>query len=223
MNTGINTVLFDLDGTLIDTAPDMAAALNHMLNRYGRPEFPFAKIRNSVSKGSLALVKLGFGSELSETELRNLQNEYLAVYADALCVNSRPFEGMSLLLNELDTAAVCWGIVTNKPGWLTEPLLQQLRLHDRSACIVSGDSLAKRKPDPAPLLYAAQLLRRTPQQCVYIGDDRRDVDAGKAAGMRTVVARYGYIEVDEDPRQWGADDMIDHVDDLRRWIKQHVL
>jgi N-acetyl-D-muramate 6-phosphate phosphatase len=219
----INTVLFDLDGTLIDTAPDMVDALNRMLERHGKPRLPYAHVRNTVSRGSLALVKLGFGDALPEQELKNLQHEYLAVYAEGLCVASRPFEGMMELLDELEAAGIRWGVVTNKPGWLTEPLLRQLGLHGRAACIVSGDTLPVRKPDPAPLRHAAKLAQREPGQCVYIGDDRRDVDAGRAAGMRTVVARYGYIEDREDPRQWEADDMIDDIAQLRRWLKRHVL
>jgi 2-phosphoglycolate phosphatase len=219
----LNTVLFDLDGTLVDTAPDLVDALNRLLARYGRPELSYAQARNTVSRGSMALVILGFGSGLPETELRNLQNEYLSVYADALCVASRPFDGMESLLGELDAATVPWGVVTNKPGWLTEPLLKQLKLYERAACIVSGDTLAVRKPDPAPLLHAAELIKRKPQQCVYVGDDQRDVAAGKAAGMRTLVARYGYIESHEEPRLWGADDMIEDIGHLRRWVRQHIL
>lgn len=219
----LNTVLFDLDGTLIDTAPDLVGALNRMLSLHGKPELPFERARNTVSRGSLALVKLGFGDRLPEPELQKLQDEYLSIYADTLCVGSRPFEGMLGLLDELAAADVRWGVVTNKPGWLTEPLLKQLKLYERAGCIVSGDTLPVRKPDPAPLLHAAQLVRRRPQQCVYVGDDRRDVDAGRAAGMRTLVARYGYIEDWENPREWGADAMIDDIAQLRRWLKQHIL
>jgi N-acetyl-D-muramate 6-phosphate phosphatase len=219
----LNTVLFDLDGTLIDTAPDLVDALNRLLVRYGKPELTYAQARNTVSRGSLALVVLGFGSDLPETELKNLQNEYLSVYADGLCVASRPFDGMASLLDELDAAKISWGVVTNKPGWLTEPLLKQLGLYDRAACIVSGDTLAVRKPDPAPLLHAAELIQRKAVQCVYVGDDKRDVAAGRAAGMRTAVALYGYIENGDDPRQWGADDMIDDIEHLRRWLHQHIL
>lgn len=219
----LNTVLFDLDGTLVDTAPDMVDALNRMLARHGRPRLPYLSVRNTVSRGSLALVKLGFGDGLDEAELRDLQREYLSVYAENLCAGSRPFEGMADALAELEAAGVRWGVVTNKPGWLTEPLLRQLELYDRAGCVVSGDTLPVRKPDPAPLLHAAGLVQREPSQCVYVGDDRRDVDAGRAAGMRTLVARYGYIEDLEDPLQWGADDMIDDVAQLRRWLKQHVL
>lgn len=218
----LNTVLFDLDGTLIDTAPDMVDALNRMLSRHGKAQLPYAHVRNTVSRGSLALVKLGFGDSLPEPELKNLQNEYLSVYAENLCAGSRPFEGMTDALAELEAAGVRWGVVTNKPGWLTEPLLRQLKLYERAGCVVSGDTLAVRKPDPAPLLHAADLVQRRPQQCIYVGDDRRDVDAGRAAGMYTVVARYGYIEDGEDPLRWGADDMIDDVAQLRRWLKQHV-
>ncbi|HEX5055216.1 MAG TPA: phosphoglycolate phosphatase [Gammaproteobacteria bacterium] len=219
----LNTVLFDLDGTLIDTAPDMVAALNRMLVRHGKAELPYARVRNTVSRGSLALVKLGFSDKLPETELKDLQNEYLAVYAESLCAASRPFEGMTDILSGLEAAAVRWGVVTNKPGWLTEPLLKQLGLYGRAGCIVSGDTLPVRKPDPAPLLHAAQLVQRKPQECVYVGDDQRDVDAGRAAGMRTLVALYGYIGDGENPRQWGADDMIGDIAQLRRWLQRHVL
>lgn len=219
----LNTVLFDLDGTLIDTAPDMVDALNRMLARHDKPQLPYTRVRNTVSRGSLALVKLGFGDALAEAELKNLQNEYLSIYAENLCAGSRPFDGLTDALAELEAAGICWGVVTNKPGWLTEPLLRQLKLYERAGCVVSGDTLPVRKPDPAPLLHAAALVRRKPGQCVYVGDDRRDVDAGRAAGMRTLVARYGYIEDWEDPRRWGADDMIDDIAQLRRWLKQHVL
>jgi 2-phosphoglycolate phosphatase len=223
VNRKIDTVLFDLDGTLIDTAPDMIDALNRMLQQHGKAALPFAAVRNSVSRGSLALLQLGFGIGLDAEQLQALQIEYLNIYAADVCNKSQPFPGMPALLERLEANGTVWGVVTNKPGWLTEPLLQQLDLYARAGCIVSGDTLPQRKPDPAPLLHAAKLVARQPAQCVYIGDDRRDVVAGKAAGMRTVVAEYGYIEAQDDPKQWGADVIIASVDKLQDWLQQHVL
>jgi 2-phosphoglycolate phosphatase len=223
VNKKIDTVLFDLDGTLIDTAPDMVAALNRLLQRYGKPALPFAGVRNLVSRGSLALLQLAFGADLPADKMSALQTEYLNVYAEDLCKASRPFAGMPAILDRLQAGGIPWGVVTNKPGWLTEPLLHQLDLDSRAGCVISGDSLPQRKPHPAPLLHAAELLQRKPAQCVYIGDDRRDVEAGRAAGMSTVVAQYGYIEAQDDPRLWGADVMITSVDHLQDWLQQHVL
>lgn len=218
----ITAVLFDLDGTLIDTAPDMAAALNRLLLQENRPTLPFERVRSEVSKGSLALVKLGFGKEPTETRLRELQQAFLAMYAQALCVESRLFDGLDTLLQELEAGKIPWGIVTNKPAWLTEPLLQQLNLFHRCACVVSGDTLPRRKPYPDPLLLACKLMQKPPEECVYIGDDERDVVAGNAAGMHTLIAGYGYLGGDETPINWGADGMIDDVECLRRWLRANM-
>lgn len=219
----VTAVLFDLDGTLIDTAPDMAAALNSLLRQEHRQTLPFERIRPTVSKGSLALVKLGFGGELTETRLRTLQQAFLEKYSQAICVQSRLFDGLDALLNDLDGQHVPWGVVTNKPAWLTEPLLRLLNLYHRCACIVSGDTLPRRKPYPDPLLHACKLIHKLPKECVYVGDDERDVVAGNAAGMHTLIARYGYLGEDEKPINWGADGMIEDVEGLRRWLRTHVV
>jgi phosphoglycolate phosphatase len=218
----ITAVLFDLDGTLIDTAPDMAAALNRLLLQENRPMLPFERVRSEVSKGSLALVKLGFGNDLAEPRLRELQQAFLATYSRALCVESRLFDGLDTLLRELEAGRIPWGVVTNKPAWLTEPLLRQLNLFHRCACVISGDTLQKRKPYPDPLLLACKLMRKPPEECVYIGDDERDVVAGNAAGMHTLIAGYGYLGADETPINWGADDMIADVECLRRWLRANM-
>lgn len=218
----ITAVLFDLDGTLIDTAPDMAAALNRLLLQENLPTLPFERVRSEVSKGSLALVKLGFGKALAESRLRELQQAFLATYAQALCVESRLFDGLDTLLQELEAGKIPWGVVTNKPAWLTEPLLQQLNLGHRCACVVSGDTLPRRKPYPDPLLLACKLMQKPPEECVYIGDDERDVVAGNAAGMHTLIACYGYLGRDETPINWGADGMIDNVEGLRRWLRANM-
>lgn len=221
----INTILFDLDGTLLDTAPDMVAALNILLENNQQAPLPFTAVRNSVSKGSLALVKLGFNktlNNLTAEQIHKLQQDYLNIYSQHLCIDSGLFAGMADVLARLEASEVPWGIVTNKPGWLAEPLLKQLQLSHRAACIVSGDTTLRRKPFPDPLLHACELIQRQPQQCVYIGDNQRDIDAGNAAGMQTLVAQYGYIDATEKPEQWGADGMLEHVEQLHTWLDMHT-
>lgn len=221
LNT-IKCVLFDLDGTLIDTAPDMVAALNTLLIENELNPLPFTDVRNSVSKGSLALIKLGFGENLDAEQLADLQKQYLNTYSKSLCVDSSPFTGIQELLNTLDAQKICWGIVTNKPGWLAEPLLKELDLLERSQCLISGDTLPRRKPHPDPLLHASRLLQQSTGECVYIGDDQRDIDAGNAAGMQTLIAGYGYIGANETPANWGADAMVNQVCELSEWLTQRL-
>ncbi len=217
----INSILFDLDGTLIDTAPDMAAALNVQREKHGLAPLPFSAIRNQVSNGALALVKLGFG-EQSAARYDALREEYLAIYEQQLCIDSALFNGMADILAAIEAQSLCWGIVTNKPGWLAEPLLAQLKLQQRAACIVCGDTLPQRKPHPAPILYACKQIDRASYNCVYIGDGERDITAGRAAGMRTVVANYGYIDTSEQPHNWGADAIADNVTELADWLYRHT-
>lgn len=216
--TDIKVVLFDLDGTLVDTAPDMSNALNSLLTEEGRQPLSYDRIRNRVSKGGSALIRLGFGESIDDALRLELLQRFLNNYANAICRGSRIFDGFGPLLDQLEQQRVKWGIVTNKPGWLTEPLLRQLGLFHRAACVISGDSLQKRKPEPDPLLLACRKLACDPAQTVYIGDDERDVVAGKAAGMHTLVATYGYIDDQDDPQSWGADGMIPNADGLYRWL-----
>ena len=219
MRNNIRHVLFDLDGTLVDTAPDLAFALNRALVGRGRKPLPFETIRPSVSLGGAALVKLGFGLDMADPEFTPVRDEFLAIYRDNLSKHSRLFPGMELVLDRLEQTGVSWGIVTNKPAWLTDPLMQALQLDARTPCIVSGDTLEQRKPHPAPLLHACKLLQCEPRETVYIGDDRRDVAAGTSAGMATLVASYGYIAPDEEPLNWGADGFIDSPKDILPWIR----
>ena len=225
--SSIRAILFDLDGTLIDTAPDMATVLNRQRARYQLPALPYIEIRNRVSKGSLALVTLGFADYLANTgqqgngALQELQQEFLQMYAENLCIESQLFPGMQELLDAMDTRGISWGIVTNKPGWLSQPLLAKLELLERSHCLVSGDTLEHRKPHPAPLLYASDLIQFAPEHCVYIGDDERDIQAGKAAGMTTIAAEYGYIHASERPAEWGADNAVQDVAQIHDWLRQH--
>lgn len=210
----INTVLFDLDGTLVDTAPDMAEALNILLKEQGEQPLPYQTIRPEVSNGSVALVKLGFGIELDKERLEYLKQRYLDIYLQNLHVDSVLFEGMQEILLAIESSGKHWGVVTNKPSWLTEPLLRSMGLAERSGCMVSGDTTKERKPHPEPMFHACRLIGVNPENCLYIGDAQRDIEAGKSAGMKTIVANYGYIGDGENPASWGADAFIEKPSDI---------
>ena len=201
-------MLFDLDGTLIDTAPDMAAALDILCDEERHARRPYSDIRPIVSNGSVALVKLAFGNDMDLQTLESLKKRYLEIYQEHLAVHSQLFDEMDNLLLQLERNGIKWGVVTNKPGWLTEPLMQSLGLHERAACIVSSDSTNNRKPHPEPMFYACRLTDAQPDECVYIGDARRDIEAGHNAGMKTIIAEYGYIEDSENTEDWQADHSI---------------
>lgn len=207
-------VLFDLDGTLADTAPDLAGALNVMLREDGREPLPFALVRPWVSWGALHLLRLGYGDALEAVRLAELRGRFLACYEAGLCRESRLFPGVPEALAALEAAAVPWGIVTNKPGWLTEPLLAALGLGDRAGTVISGDTLPFAKPHPMPLLHAARELGVPPARCVYVGDNVRDIEAGRAAGMYTIAAAWGYIPGDDDAAAWQADRLMHTPDAL---------
>lgn len=224
MNSGIDTVLFDLDGTLLDTAADMAAALNAVLRNHARPTLAAAKIRAHVSRGGMALVRLGFGeigADLDDESAQKYYDELLAQYAKKLCVHTRPFDGVRELLAEINRRGKAYAIVTNKPTFLTEPLLELVRLTPPPGCVVCGDSLSRRKPFPDQLLYACQRLGSTPKRAVYIGDDARDIEAGQRAGMRTLAAAYGYIIPEDDATQWGADAVVQSVGEIADWLAKN--
>jgi 2-phosphoglycolate phosphatase len=210
-------VLFDLDGTLLDTAPDMVGALDALRRENGLAPLPFEEVRASVSHGSGRLVRLGF-PEADAERLAELQRRYLEIYSAGLSARTRLFPGMDAVLAELSALRLALGIVTNKPAWLTEPLLEQLGLRERFACVVSGDTLSERKPHPMPLLHAAKLAGAAPQQCLYVGDAERDVQAARAAGMPSLVATYGYLAEGENWRAWGGDGAIAAPADLLGWV-----
>jgi 2-phosphoglycolate phosphatase len=204
----IKTVLFDLDGTLIDTAPDMVAALDKLCTEEQQNVLPFEAVRSVVSNGSVALVKLAFGENLDEKRLEYLKKRYLEIYEQDVAVDSCLFEGTQKVLDYLTEHNMNWGVVTNKPGWLTLPLMKALALDVHAACIVSGDSTENRKPHPEPMHYACELAGSKSEECVYVGDARRDIEAGNNAGMKTLIASYGYIGEHEDTNSWGADALI---------------
>ena len=218
MNETIKTVLFDLDGTLLDTAPDLAAALNAVLRANGREPLPFEAIRPVVSHGGRALIEPGFGLDPGHPEFEPLRRQLLDHYQAHIADRTRPFPGMEAVLETLEARGIDWGVVTNKPGWLTEPLLQKLGLLDRAACVVSGDTLAERKPHPAPLLHACELTGESPSRCLYVGDAQRDIEAGRNAGMPTLVALFGYFLAGDRPETWGADALIEHPAGILDWL-----
>ena len=214
----IDTVLFDLDGSLIDTAPDMALALELLCEEQQQPKLPFERVRPRVSDGSAALVRLAFGEHLDDARLEQLKQRYLTIYEAHLAVHSQPFPQIESLLQQLAARNMKWGVVTNKPGWLTTPLLEQLGLAQSAACIVSGDCTPNRKPHPEPMHRACELAGSEAQQCLYVGDAQRDIEAGNNAGMTTLVACYGYIDADTDLSGWQADGLIEQPGD----ILQHI-
>jgi 2-phosphoglycolate phosphatase len=214
----IDTVLFDLDGTLLDTAPDLAYTLNRMREEHALEPLPFEQIRPVVSHGSIGLLRLGFGLEPDHPDFAALRDQLLAIYARHLADETRLFSGMPQLLDALETRGVAWGVVTNKPSSLTEPLLEQLGLAQRTCCIVSGDSTERRKPDPEPLQLACRLAGRACATCVYVGDAERDIQAGRRAGMKTLVAGFGYLGAEDQPEQWGADAIVSQPGAILDWL-----
>lgn len=216
----IKAVFFDLDGTLADTAPDLAAALNTLLREHGREPLPFPVIRPVVSHGGNALLRLGFGVEESHPEFPALRDRFLDIYQDQLHLDSHLFPGMAEVLTLIEESLRVWGIVTNKPEWLTRPLMARLGLETRAACIVSGDTVTPRKPHPAPLLHACRLTGVEPAAAIYIGDAERDITAGRAAGMRTLIALYGYLSTNDRPDRWQADGAVNAPGEILEWVER---
>jgi len=214
----IQTVLFDLDGTLLDTAPDLAQALNATLQANGRAALPFEQIRPVVSHGGSALIRLGFRLERQHPQFAPLHTQFLDYYQAHIADRTRLFPGMEEVLQHIEAHGLSWGVVTNKPGWLTEPLLAALDLQRRAAGVVCGDTLTECKPHPAPLLHACKLIGTLPGQCIYVGDAERDVKAGHDAGMATLVALFGYLTESDCPEDWGASALIQQPADILAWL-----
>ena len=217
----IKTVLFDLDGTLVDTAPDLAQALNRVLEEEGRAHAPYEMVRAQASYGGKAIVCAGFNIEESDPDFERLRKRFLENYAEQICVHSRLFEGMEEVLRQIESDRRQWGVVTNKPSYLTDPLMKSLGLTERAACIVSGDTTAKSKPDPLPMHYACEVSGADTRECVYVGDAQRDIEAGHRAGMRTLAAAFGYLRDSDDPLTWGADHVLGEPGELIDWLKHH--
>ena len=215
--SAIRGVLFDLDGTLLDTAPDLIRVLNQVRVEQGKVPVPYEVARTQVSHGSSGLIRLGF-PELDGEPLEKLRLRLLALYSAQLAIDTALFDGCEAVLQALQERKLAWGIVTNKPGFLTVPLLATLGLDSRAGCVVSGDTLPQRKPHPAPLLLAASQLSLPPETCLYVGDAERDVQSARAAGMPVLVARYGYLGPEDDPDSWQPDAHIDTPLQIIDWL-----
>lgn len=215
--TRVDLVLFDLDGTLADTAPDLAGAVNRMLRVRGREPLPLGELRPVASHGARGLLGRAFGVAPADPEFEALRQEFFREYEGALCVESTLFPAMDAALAELESRGVRWGIVTNKIARFTEPLVRALGLGERAACVVSGDTAARPKPDPAPLLHALSATATDATAALYVGDDLRDIQAGKAAGMPTLAAGWGYCGHSE-PMAWDADCIVQQPSDIGKLL-----
>ncbi len=214
----IKAILFDFDGTLADTAPDLGHALNRQRIARGLPELPIAQIRSQASAGSRGLLGLGFNIKPGDSDYESMRDEFLDFYTQRLCHDTCLFPGVDELLNQLETRNLPWGIVTNKPARFAHPLIQMLGLAQRVACVICGDETANTKPHPEPLLTASNKMAIAPANCIYLGDDIRDVQASLAADMQPIVARYGYLGNGRPPETWGARYLIDHPKELLTYL-----
>ena len=214
----IEAVLFDLDGTLVDTAPDLAWTLNQQRQMHGLPELPFEILRPYASHGTTGLLQAGFSISPTHAAFNDLRQEYLDLFQNHNNQYSALFPGMMEVLEELEYRGLPWGIVTNKPSWLTDPLLDQLGLDLRAACVISGDTCARNKPYPDSLIAACEHLHLLPADCVYIGDAERDIQAAHACGMPAIIAEYGYIGPHDDPFSWFAEGVITHPTELIQFL-----
>jgi len=215
----IRAVLFDLDGTLVDSAPDLAGALNRLLEEEGRAPIPFETARHMTSNGARGMLKIGFGIDPDHERFEALKTRYLDLYEQYICHGTLVFDGVLDTLATLEARGIHWGIVTNKHMRFTEPLLRALGHFGNAACVVGGDTAARPKPYPDSLLHAAQCLGVPPGDCLYVGDDIRDIQAARAAGMPVVAAGYGYLGTESDPVLWKADGIIFKPEEVLNFIK----
>lgn len=221
IHSRFSAVLFDLDGTLLDTAPDLGAAANHVLQQIGKASLPDKVIRRTASDGALALIKAGLSeAEQSEHDLTELRQQLLDYYAQHLYVGTRPYSGMIELISWLNQSLIPWGVVTNKPAFLTEPLLAQVTELPGCAAIVSADTLPVRKPHPEPLWHACAQMNVPANECLYVGDHIRDIEAGRNAGMKTAIAGWGYIAETEVLSAWQADVTMADPYSLLQWLSR---
>ena len=217
----LKALLLDLDGTLLHTAPDMVGALNDLLAIKDKQTVDFDTAMRQVSKGGAAMIRVGFGIDDDHHEFETLRQEFLATYAKRVCVESHAFDGMLNVLEYCESNDILWGIVTNKPEYLTSPILDTMNLAKRSAITVCGDTLNVNKPHPAQLLHCTTLLKLAPSNCLYVGDDERDIQAGSAAGMHTAVANWGYIEKSINVVDWQPEFIINQPSGLLNLMQEN--
>lgn len=215
----VSAVLFDLDGTLIDSAPDLAGAANALRAEHGLEPLPYEQLRPMVGAGARGMIGVAFGVAPGDERFEPLRDAFLSRYEQGLLVLTQPFQGVQPLLADLEAAGLGWGIVTNKATRFAVPVVQGLRLRPTAEALVCGDTTPHAKPHPEPLLEAARRIGVDPAECVYVGDDLRDVQAGRAAGMATVVASWGYLGLGEGIEAWGADGVINSPAELLNWLE----
>lgn len=218
----LKTVLFDLDGTLLDTAPDLAFALNKLLEQKGLATISLEKIRQVASDGCKGLLALGFQMTEQHPDYEQYKQALLSLYQQHLCVSTSLFQGMESVLTQLEEHGINWGVVTNKSSHLAKEILNNLDLDSRCICIIGGDCVKQPKPHPESLLLACELSNSSPHECVYIGDAERDIEAAKYAGMRSIAALYGYLRHDSSPEYWQADYYVDHPKDIMCWLDKQL-
>lgn len=218
----IRAVMFDLDGTLLDTAPDFILVVNKLRNEYQYPPLAADVIRNSVSNGSKALVKVAFGIDENASEFEPIRQRLLELYLENIAVHTAPFPGINDLIAHLAAHGIAWGIATNKPAAYTLPLMAALKMQPTPGSVVCPDHVTRSKPDPEALVLASQQLGCAPEEIIFIGDHKRDIDCGKAAGSITIAAAYGYIDSHDDIDSWDADFCVNHAKDIWPIIQQYI-
>lgn len=216
-----DAVLFDLDGTLADTAPDLIGALNRLRAELGLPGAAEAPLRQLAGRGAIAMLDVGL-PELNEAQRRAFHDRFLALYRERCWEHSRPYDGIEACLERIEAAGRRWGVVTNKLEDLAAPLMVQAGWSERCGCLIAGDSVARPKPAPDPVLEACRRLRVAPSRAVFVGDDRRDVQAGRAAGTATIAAAWGYLSTDRDPTTWEADLVLSSAVELADWLRARL-
>lgn len=216
----IRAVLFDLDGTLVDTAPDLTYALNLLRQERDLPELPVSTIRSIANLGSKAMLKKAFDLEETDANYPLLRSKFFSLYQNHILDSTQLFPNVKKVLAFLEERDIPWGIVTNKLTKHAHVLLKGLALHPKTDCVICGDTLAKSKPDPLPITHACQLLKVNPAECLYIGDAATDVIAGKAAGTQSLVALYGYIHHQDNPLEWQADGYVNEPIEIIEWLEQ---
>ena len=218
MKRSVQTVLFDLDGTLVDSAPDLAGAANELRQEHGHPALPYESLRPMVGAGARGMVGLAFGVKPGDTGYEDLKARFLALYSQRLLRSTTVFEGVWPLLDRLEQHGLGWGIVTNKAYHLALAVSEGVGLHPRAGVLIGGDSTPFAKPHPEPLLEACRRLQADPATCAYVGDDLRDIQAGRAAGMVTLAAGWGYLGHGEPIHEWGADSLLEQPQGLLHWL-----
>ena len=218
----LKALLLDLDGTLVNTAPDMVGALNRVLNNHGEPSANVEQASKLVSNGAKALLEFGFGDAFKKHSSDALVQEFLDDYAEHVCQDSHLYDGMSDILKLCEANQIRWGVITNKPIELSKSLLEGLDLFERCSILLGGDSLPVKKPDPAPMLHSCMVMSLAPSECLYVGDHHRDIMAGNAAGMDSAAALWGYIQSNDEPETWKAKFLINTPQGLQRLIEDKI-